>query len=128
MPRTVQYQSRVWSMSSATTSNARCATAACRASRRASSARVGDGQIAHAVDMALELVARMDGPDARGRAGEDEIPGLYRDELRQIGDLLLHVPDLLREVALLPRLPVHLDPDRALGRMADLGGSLQRGA
>src|SRR5512145_2463322 len=74
---------------------------------------VGDHEVADAVDVALELVARLARADAGGRAVEDEVTRLERDELREVGDRLLDPPDLLVEVALLLHLAVHLEPDRA---------------
>src|SRR5258708_3710468 len=93
---------------------------------RAASAPVGDGEITHAVYMAFELVAGDHRADPGGRAGEDQVAGLQRDEVREVRDLLGHAPDLLREVALLLHRAVHLHPDRALGGMADLARRAQR--
>src|SRR5688572_26981014 len=89
------------------------------------SAAIGHRQLAYPVDMPLELVAGLDRSHACGGAGEDQVPRLQRDEVRQVVDLLGHAPDLHREVALLPHLAVHLEPDRALGGVADPGGRLQ---
>src|SRR5690348_7621546 len=71
------------------------ATAAARrsASPRTASGAVRHHEVAHAVDVALELVARLDRPHARRRAGEDEVAGLQRDEVREVVDLLGHAPD-----------------------------------
>src|SRR5947208_3466488 len=61
---------------------------------------VSYGEIAHAVHVPFELVARLDGAHARWRSGEDEVARLQRDEIREVVDLLGHAPDLHGQVSL----------------------------
>src|SRR5215831_15802034 len=63
--------------------------------------RVGDAQIADAIDVAFEPVARLYGPHAGGRPGHDEITGPQRYQPGQIRDCLGHAPYHLREIPLL---------------------------
>src|SRR5205085_2091339 len=69
-------------------------------------------EIADAVDMALELVALLGGPDARGRAGEDQVAGFELEQTGQELDLVGDVPDHLRQVARLLAHAIDLEPDR----------------
>src|SRR4029077_9924369 len=74
------------------------------------------------VDSREQLVAGLYRADARGRAGEDHVARLERVVIGEIGDLLRNRPDHVRKVGLLALLAVHVEPDRALGRMTELGG------
>src|SRR5690606_17135613 len=85
-------------------------------------------QLAHAIDARVQLVSRLDRAHAGRRAGVDDVARLEAVVLREEGDLLGHRPDHVREIGLLAVLAVHLEPDRAPGRMADLGGGRQRAA
>ena len=76
-------------------------------------------EVADAVDVALEVVAPVDGTHAAGRAGHDHVARLKFDQRRQIADGLGHLPDLLGQVALLAQLAVDAQPDRAGIGMAD---------
>src|SRR5687768_6600662 len=77
-------------------------------------------ELADAVDPGEHLVAGLDRADARGRAGENDVARLERVVLRKVGDLLGHGPDHLGEVRALALLAVDVEPDGALGGVADL--------
>src|SRR6266508_5655733 len=98
--------------------------------RRRSFQRRADrhAELAHTLDLALDLVARDRGGDARGRSGHDDVAGRKLDHLGQLGDDFRDVPDHLIEIAVLAHLAVHLEHDAALARMPDLGGGLERPA
>src|SRR5690349_19007380 len=88
----------------------------------------GHGQLRQAFDFALELVTGHSRRDAGRRASHDDVAAFERDHLRQLGDDLGHVPDHLREIAVLADLAVALERDLALARMAGLARGLQRTA
>src|SRR5262245_37389671 len=85
-------------------------------------------QLADAFHFTFELVARHRRGDARGRAGHDDVAGLERDHLRELRDDLRHVPDHLRQVAVLANLAVALEADVALARMSGLQHGPERAA
>src|SRR4030095_5788416 len=60
------------------------------------------------------------------RAGVDEVAGLQRPAGRQVLDDLAHVPDQLRQVALLLDRAVDLERDRAARELAGLFDRAQR--
>src|SRR4029078_3086507 len=64
--------------------------------------------------------------DVLGRAGVDDVAGHELEGLGQLADLLRHRPDHHVEVGVLLHAAVDLEPDRALGEMADRGRGLQR--
>src|SRR5581483_12486374 len=66
----------------------------------------GDGELADALDFALDLVAGDRGGDARRRAGHDDVTGGELHHLRKLGDDIRHVPDQLVEIAVLADLAV----------------------
>src|SRR5689334_11072492 len=81
-----------------------------------------------ALDLAFELVAYLQRRNASGRAGHDDVAGFERDHFGELPDDLRHVPDHLREVAVLLHLAIDLEIDAALLGMADLGSRSQRTA
>src|SRR4051794_2482684 len=76
----------------------------------------------------MHLIASLHRPDARWRAGEDDVAGLQRVVLGEIRDLLRDRPDHLSEIRLLALLAVHIEPESALRRMPDLGSRDELGA
>src|SRR4051794_34324711 len=72
-----------------------------------------------ALDLAFEHIARDDRADARRRAGHDQIAGLERHELAEIGDSFADGPDLVAEIAGLAHFAVDLERDGAGCRMTD---------
>src|SRR4051812_27795416 len=97
-----------------------CGTPSARTSRRDSDDP--DADSLHVVYRAADLVASLQEPDAGRGAREDQVAGLQRIELRQVGDDVRHRPDHLAQVAVLAHLAVHLQPDPAGARVADLRG------
>src|SRR5579872_1680712 len=87
-----------------------------------------DLQGADALDLALDLIARDRGGDARRRTRQNDVAWGKLDHLREFGDDFGHVPDHLIEIAVLADLAVDLEYDAALGGMADLGCPLERAA
>ncbi len=72
--------------------------------------RVPEG--AEPVDLDLDDVARFHRPGVRRRAGQQHVAREQRDRARDVGDQVVHVPDHLVGVPVLPDLTVHprLDP------------------
>src|SRR5712691_13200857 len=85
-------------------------------------------ELAHALDLAFELVAGDRRSHAGGRSGHDDVAGRELDHLAELYDHLRYVPDHLREIAVLAHLAVGLERDAALARMSNLAGGLQRPA
>src|SRR5437867_6785032 len=75
-----------------------------------------DRQLAQAIDAADEPVAHHDRGYARRRAGENQIARQQFPEMRQERDRVRHVPDEVSQIAALPALAVHVEPDPALVR------------
>src|SRR5262245_11892191 len=73
------------------------------------------------VDAALQHVAALYGAHAGGSPCVDQISGRQGEQGREVSDHFGDLPDQLRDVAALPDLAVHLQPDRAAGRVADAG-------
>jgi Holliday junction DNA helicase RuvB len=64
------------------------------------------GKLAHlmgvpALDLALDPVALLQGPNAFRRPGEDQVAGLQRPELAGLGDHLSDIPDHVGDLAAL---------------------------
>src|SRR5574337_85121 len=57
-----------------------------------------EADLANSLDVTLDAVAGLDGPDPLRRAGEDQIAGLEVVEQGEVGDQLADVPDQLVEV------------------------------
>ena len=74
----------------------------------------GDGELADAFDVALDLVAGHGGGNAGRRAGHDDVTGRKLHHFRKLGDDFRHVPDHLIEIAVLADLAVDLERDLAL--------------
>src|SRR5258705_12849483 len=88
----------------------------------------GHGQLAHALDLAFQLVAGDRRGHARWRSGHDDVSRGELDHFGQLDDYLGHIPDHLREIAVLSYLAVGLERDAAFARMSDLAGGPQRPA
>src|SRR5580658_1871403 len=88
----------------------------------------GDDEVLEAVDMTLEAVAFDDGADPGWCARVNEISCRQRNEARKIRDRFGDGPNKLRDIALLPGLAVHFEPDRALADMARSAYRRDRGA
>src|SRR3546814_5418220 len=78
--------------------------------------------------MAVQHVATLHRRDAGGRAGKDDVAGRQFEQAGEVSDHLRHLPDHLAEIALLTTLAVHLQPDGARPRVADLAGGNQLSA
>ena len=74
-------------------------------------------QIREPVDVAVDQVAADHRPDVFWRAAENDVARLEFERARQLRNLLGHAPDHLTEVRILLCPAVHLEPDRALGRV-----------
>src|SRR5438094_331524 len=85
-------------------------------------------ELADAVDLGRELVARDRRPHARRSAGENDVARRERHLLRELGDDLRHAPDQLLEIAVLAHGAVDRKPDASLARMPDLGRRLEGAA
>src|SRR6202011_1160756 len=89
----------------------------------------GDVEILVPVDMAVQAVALDHRGDAFRSSRVDEVAWRQHHVAREIGDRLGDAPDQHREIALLARLAVDLEPDRRLLlEMTDLGDGRERGA
>src|SRR5918992_1468792 len=69
--------------------------------------------------MSLQVVPWFDATDSLRGSGHDQVAGLQLDQRAQVGDRLRHLPDLLREVALLAEFSVDAQVYRSLAGMAD---------
>lgn len=76
--------------------------------------------------MALQLVALDHGAHAFRRAGVNQVAGEQFNQAGQIGNGLGHIPDQIRQIALLTHFAVDLEPDRALVGMTELRRRHQR--
>src|ERR1700748_3851923 len=74
----------------------------------------GHRELADALDLAFELVARNGRGDAGRGAGHDNVAGGKLDLLGELLDHLRDVPDHLREIAVLANLAVALEHYLAL--------------
>src|SRR6267142_4350973 len=77
-------------------------------------------QFADGIDAGVQLVPRLHWTHARRRPGVDEVARLEGVKLREVGDLLGHRPDHIREIGALALLAVHAEPEGASARMADI--------
>jgi branched-chain amino acid transport system ATP-binding protein len=81
-------------------------------------------QSADGFDFAFEFVAGHGGGHAGRRSGHDDVAGGELDHFRELDDDLRHVPDHLRQIAVLPHFAVGRECDAAFAGVADLAGGL----
>src|SRR5262245_14455491 len=85
-------------------------------------------EVADSVHVTLEAIALLDGGNAGGSAGEDQVASPELEEAGQECDLVRYVPDHLRKIARLLAHAVDGEPDGARRWTLDAFRRHQRGA